>query len=102
MFIEVFIFWMVMLMIFWWDFFFVEYFEYKLILLFVKYLKGFLKSIKVKLLVVKNLKMFYNDVCCIFFEVEKFFFSFLDKIWEKKDGVMKKEFKSFVFYMIIE
>lgn len=88
--IEVLIFWTAMLTIFWWDFLFVEYFEHKPTLLPAKYLKGLLKSIKAKSLAAKNPKMFYNDARRTLLEVGKLSFSLLDKIWEKKDGVMKK------------
>lgn len=91
-----------MLTIFWLDFLFVEYFEHKPTLLPAKYLKGLLKSIKAKSLAAKNPKMFYNDARRTLLEVEKLSFSLLDKIWEKKDGVMKKESKSFVLYTITE
>lgn len=100
--IEVLIFWTAMLTIFWWDFLFVEYFEHKPTLLPAKYLKGLLKSIKAKSLAAKNPKMFYNDARRTLLEVGKLSFSLLDKIWEKKDGVMKKESKSFVLHTITE
>lgn len=100
--IEVLIFWTAMLTIFWWDFLFVEYFEHKPTLLPAKYLKGLLKGIKAKSLAAKNPKMFYNDARRTLLEVGKLSFSLLDKIWEKKDGVMKKESKSFVLYTITE
>lgn len=96
--IEVLIFWT----IFWWDFLFAEYFEHKPTLLPAKYLKGLLKGIKAKSLATKNPKMFYNDARRTLLEVGKLSFSLLDKIWEKKDGVMKKESKSFVLYTITE
>lgn len=96
--IEVLIFWT----IFWWDFLFAEYFEHKPTLLPAKYLKGLLKGIKAKSLAAKNPKMFYNDARRTLLEVGKLSFSLLDKIWEKKDGVMKKESKSFVLYTITE
>lgn len=100
--IEVLIFLTAMLTIFWWDFLFVEYFEHKPTLLPAKYLKGLLKGIKAKSLAAKNPKMFYNDARRTLLEVGKLSFSLLDKIWEKKDGVMKKESKSFVLYTITE
>ena len=99
--IEVLIFWTAMLTIFWWDFLFAEYFEHKPTLLPAKYLKGLLKGIKAKSLAAKNPKMFY-DARRTLLEVGKLSFSLLDKIWEKKDGVMKKESKSFVLYTITE
>lgn len=100
--IEVLIFWTAMLTIFWWDFLFAEYFEHKPTLLPAKYLKGLLKGIKAKSLATKNPKMFYNNARRTLLEVGKLSFSLLDKIWEKKDGVMKKESKSFVLYTITE
>lgn len=100
--IEVLIFLTAMLTIFWWDFLFAEYFEHKPTLLPAKYLKGLLKGIKAKSLAAKNPKMFYNDARRTLLEVGKLSFSLLDKIWEKKDGVMKKESKSFVLYTITE